>query len=222
MTIHTCSARATNRLSHSSWAQLCEHDSSTWTPSTLAARVKHWGRTAVAFGLCKAEDEAEACFTEATSLLRLATARDEPHLLEAEILIKGWQVAMSPGVSTIAASTQACSCLIKQTPTRCAQAWVPHFLSVKPNVVLQRLTEAHVLVQESRSAGDVSTPQLDGPNHAFKVNHTLWRLIAILSQIHLSLNIHTFGIRAPSIPWKLLTAPLLLEPLPSSLYCNPV
>ncbi|KAL1511266.1 hypothetical protein AB1Y20_006074 [Prymnesium parvum] len=72
---------------------MCERDVSKWTPSALTSRVKHWGRTAVAFGICKAESDADECFGEATSLLSLTSSHDDPLVLEAEILVKGWQAA---------------------------------------------------------------------------------------------------------------------------------
>ena len=105
---------------------ICERGVSLVSPASLASRMKHWGRTGVAFGICNEQAEAEACFAAAVSLSGHASGHEEPLLLEAEILIKGWQ------------------------------AWVLHFNKLDPRLVLQRLEEAHGLVQRTHATVEMS------------------------------------------------------------------
>lgn len=48
--------------------------------------------------MCKHENEAETCFNEATKLLSFASNQREPLVLEATILVKGWQVGVTPSL----------------------------------------------------------------------------------------------------------------------------
>jgi hypothetical protein len=100
-------------------------------PSALASKVKHWGRAALTFGICNEADDAAECFSKANQFLSCDAGLDDPQLLEARILLKGWEALILHSASTN-----------------------------KQAVVLERLEEAHELVRMARSANDAVTEML--------------------------------------------------------------